>query len=81
MGETLRGECFNGLLLPLPRRSPTCQQGNGGILLGSAVPANGKFHIVVELPRDETGEHSLWFYAHSAATDASSAVEVPVSIE
>jgi hypothetical protein len=57
---------------------------DGGLFLGSAVPsqtANGVFHIVVDLPQNQTGPHSLWFYAHSSTSDTVTAVEIPVTVE
>jgi hypothetical protein len=58
----------------------------GGLFLGNAVPGDdsddsGMFHIVVDLPENQTGVHSLWFYAQSSTTGEWTAVEIPVTIE
>jgi hypothetical protein len=42
--------------------------------------ASNLWHAVVNVPTNETGNHTLYFYAHSAITGAESVLTVPVTI-
>jgi hypothetical protein len=65
----------------------------GGMLLSTAIvgmtnpaatgtnqPSTNTWRTIIDLPANQTGPHSLWFYAHSSVTGLEKAVEVPVSI-
>jgi len=67
---------------------------SGGLFLGStqvgvANPAqasgsqfaNSGWRITVNLPKNQTGLHTLAFYAHSSVNGGETLVEVPVTIE
>ena len=66
----------------------------GGLRLGSAVLgvsnpsalpgsqwATAGFRMVVDLPSNQKGLHTLSFYAHSSVTGAETLVEIPVTID
>jgi hypothetical protein len=54
---------------------------DGGLLLGGAAfGQNNVWHATVTLPSNQTGLHSLVFYAHSASTGSETVVSVPVTI-
>ena len=53
----------------------------GGMILTEAMPgANGMWHAVVPLPANQTGLHSLFFYAHSSSGGHEAVVSIPVTI-
>ena len=53
----------------------------GGMALGTAVPdSTGTWQTTVTLPNNQTGLHTLFFYAHSSATGAVAVAMVPVTI-
>ena len=67
---------------------------SGGLFLGTAqtgVPnatqasgsqfANSGWRTTIELPENQTGLHTLAFYAHSSVTGGETVMEVPVTIE
>jgi len=67
---------------------------NGGLFLASAQPgianptqgsgsqfANSGWRVTVNLPKNQTGLHTLAFYAHSSVTGGEKVIEVPVTIE
>jgi hypothetical protein len=54
---------------------------DGGAMLGQATLDSGRaWRAVVTLPSNQTGLHTLSFYAHSSLTDKESLVSVPVTI-
>ena len=53
----------------------------GGVFLTGAMPGtNNMWHAIVSLPTNQTGLHTLYFYAHSAATGQEAVVSIPVTI-
>jgi hypothetical protein len=53
----------------------------GGIMLTETTPdATHMWHTIVPLPTNQTGLHTLYFYAHSAVTGHEAVVTVPVTI-
>jgi hypothetical protein len=67
---------------------------DGGVRLGSAVLgmnnpmatpgsqwATAGFRVVIDLPNNQKGLHTLSFYAHSSVTGSETLVEVPVTVE
>jgi hypothetical protein len=56
---------------------------SGGTLLGHASfgTSGNMWTAEVDLPKNDTGPHSLFFYAHSAISGQEMVMEVPVTIE
>jgi hypothetical protein len=53
----------------------------GGMpLTQTSVGANGAWHALVTLPSNQTGLHTLSFYAHSSVSGQESLISVPVTI-
>jgi hypothetical protein len=53
----------------------------GGMTLGDAVLGNNNMWAAqVTIPSNQTGLHTLWFYAHSSVTGQELAVSVPVTV-
>ena len=54
----------------------------GGMLIGQGSFGSGTtWSATVELPDNQTGVHSLFFYAHSTASDKEVVESVPVTVE
>lgn len=54
----------------------------GGTSLIGAIPgSNNTWHAIVPLPTNQTGLHTLYFYAHSSVTGQEAVVSIPVTIE
>ena len=55
----------------------------GGTLIGQGSFVNGgtTWTATVDLPKNDTGVHSLFFYAHSSASSQEEVVSVPVVVE
>ena len=66
----------------------------GGLFLASAQPgfnnstqasgsqfANSGWRVTVNLPKNQTGLHTLAFYAHSSVNGGEMVTEIPVTIE
>jgi hypothetical protein len=55
----------------------------GGTLIGQGSFVNGgtMWTATVDLPKNDTGVHSLFFYAHSSASSQEEVVSVPVIVE
>jgi hypothetical protein len=54
---------------------------SGGMFLTEAMPGtNNMWHAIVPLPTNQTGLHTLSFYAHSSVTGQESVVSIPVTI-
>jgi hypothetical protein len=54
------------------------QRDNGGTMLGSTTPQDGKFGATVTFPATATGGHDFVAYAFSSATGQESAISVPI---
>jgi hypothetical protein len=52
----------------------------GMILTSAAVNQNNMWNATISVPSNQTGLHTLWFYAHSAITGQDMAVSVPVTV-
>jgi len=53
----------------------------GGMILTEATPgSNNMWHALVPLPTNQTGLHTLYFYAHSSVTDQEAVVTIPVTV-
>ena len=53
----------------------------GGILLGQAnFGQNNMWTATIQIPNNQLGLHTLWFYAHSAVTSHIMSVSVPVTV-
>jgi hypothetical protein len=54
---------------------------SGGTFLTQAVPGTGNmWHTIVPLPTNQTGLHTLYFYAHSSVSGQETVVSIPVTI-
>jgi len=54
---------------------------SGGMFLTDATPGtNNMWHAIVPLPTNQTGLHTLYFYAHSSVTGQEAVVSIPVTI-
>ena len=53
----------------------------GGTFLGTTMPTASTFRIIVNLPSNMRGLHTLQFIAHSTAGSGESMIEVPVTVE
>jgi hypothetical protein len=54
---------------------------DGGLILTEVTPGtNNMWHAIVPLPTNQTGTHSLFFYAHSSATDREAVVSIPITL-
>ncbi len=54
---------------------------SGGMFLTEAMPGtNNMWHAIVPLPTNQTGLHTLSFYAHSSLTGQEAVVSIPVTI-
>jgi len=54
---------------------------SGGMFLTQATPgADNTWHAIVPLPTNQTGQHTLFFYAHSSVTGQEAVVSIPVTI-
>jgi len=53
----------------------------GGMSLGQAVLGNNNMWAAqIAIPSNQTGLHTMWFYAHSSVTDQEMAVSVPITV-
>jgi hypothetical protein len=54
---------------------------SGGMFLTQVTPgADNMWHAIVPLPTNQTGLHTLYFYAHSSVTGQEAVVSIPVTI-
>jgi hypothetical protein len=54
---------------------------SGGTFLTEATPAtNNMWRVIVPLPTNQTGLHTLYFYAHSSVSGQEAVVSIPVTI-
>jgi hypothetical protein len=54
---------------------------SGGMMLTETVPgASNMWQVILPLPTNQTGLHTLYFYAHSSVSGQESVVSVPVTI-
>jgi hypothetical protein len=54
---------------------------SGGMILMEAIPGpNNMWHAIVPLPTNQTGLHTLYFYAQSSVTGQEAIVSIPVTI-
>jgi hypothetical protein len=56
------------------------QRDNGGMVLGTATPQDGKFSATVTFPATATGGHEFVAYAYSSATGQEGTVSVPIYV-
>jgi hypothetical protein len=53
----------------------------GGSSLGStSVSSNGQWQVVVSIPKNQTGLHTLYFYGHPAGLSTETVVTVPITV-
>jgi hypothetical protein len=69
---------------PLGAEPTLVESGEDSVtLVGGEASMSGSpnlWHAIVNLPTNQTGQHTLYFYAHSAITGAESVLTVPVTI-